>query len=167
MEGVIENLEEAMHRVFGHYHHKHTKEEIKKLTLKFDIPISAKTNASGNLDMEVYANPMGRVLRVGRVTIWADGYTPANPYLDSTGNTTWYGIFPGPNAPGAPKDFFPYSPSKTQPLFPNLAEYSGLNALQFDHQEKIHLYIQGGPATTNITVEVTGFAEPIASDFEL
>lgn len=167
MEGVIENLEEAMDRVFGKYHKKRHQESSKKLTLKFDIPKSQSTNANGNLDMEVYGNPMARILRIGRITIWADEYTPNSPYKDSTGNTTWYGIFTGPNAPGAPKDFFPYSPASTQPLFPNVAEYSGLNALQFDHQEKVHFYLIGGPVNTNITVEVTGFAEPIATDFEL
>lgn len=169
---IIDNLEDALNKVLGnhlrHHRHKHITDEVKKLTLKFDITKDFSTDANGNADFEVYSNPMGRVLRIGRVVLWGAGlYTPAKPYLDSTGNTMWYGLFVGPNAIGVPKDYFPYIPATTTPMIPNVAEYSGLNALQFDHQEKIHFYMQGGPASKSLAIEVIGFAEPIASDFEL
>ena len=133
-----------------------------KTTFRIDgLGASGKTDANGNLDLQIYQNSMQRHFVVGRLVLWADGYTPAAPW---SGANTWGTIQSGVGH-GNFKDFFPYTAGAS--CLPNIADYSGINGLRFDKSEVVWLHLVGGPVSTNITARIYGFAEPNASDYEV
>lgn len=121
-----------------------------------------KLDSSGNGDFFVYLNQTGKHLEIGRVIILADGYTPASAW-----NGGYLYLYTGIKSGSAPNfssifDYLPASPGGQ--VFPNVAEYSGHNAIRLKQNETLSCYISGGPANTNIYVGFFGFLEPTTSD---
>lgn len=162
LEGIRNAHDSVLEKWYKRYCERQKKIDLLHYTLRIDgLGNSAQTDANGNLTMIVYQNTIQRNLVIGRIMVWADGYTPAAPYSNAA---SWFAIQAG-HGSGNLKDYGPYSPGA--PFMPNIADYSGINGLRFSKSEPIIFALHSGPASTNITVRIFGFAEPSASDYEI
>jgi len=112
---------------------------------------SGKTDSNGTLILPVYRIPVGKILRLDEVVIWADGYTPASP-LASTA-TKWLAMYRDNNCINPPFDFLPKARAV---LIPAVAEY---RKMRFHSNECITLKTYGFTEGVNITVVVGGYLE--------
>lgn len=112
------------------------------------------TDASGSADFVIWQNKTNKTVLIGRVLLFADGYTPATPY--SSGYAYLYRgtTFALLNA----FDFVPNAPGEQ--VFPNVAEYSSRNALRLRNNDSLSLYVNGGPVSTNLSAFIYGEVLP-------
>lgn len=112
------------------------------------------TDGSGNLSLRVYQVPVGKLLVMERVILWADGYDP-----DTPSSTGWIGYYHGPGKnPSQLADFQPQT-SGAQ-VFPGLAEYNHNNAPRFKGGENIYAEFVGCVASTGVGMMFQGCLEP-------
>lgn len=127
---------------------------------------TALVDANGNCSVNIYSNKTGRKLVIGRVVLNASGTTPASPHTAAAGE--WAGTFGGPGAllPSM-RDILPRTPGGQ--MFPQLAEYSGHNALRFNDGEDVYFELRGSTlaAGTQITASIYGILEPTSSDYDI
>lgn len=140
---------ESLHRSALHKH------ESSRM-LRLDAPFSGVTDNTGALNLRIYQNAPQRRAVIGRVMIWAQGYTPVAPF---SGTGFWYGIFGDPNqSPGSLRDFQPYQNATA--YLPNVAAYSDKDCPVFGIGEDIYLAMVAGPASKTIFGRVIGVLEP-------
>lgn len=163
---VLEHAEDTVHGLFksigDHFFNRYKRYQNACRTIPFEMPFNSKTDTSGNLELTIFTNKNSRSIVIGRLVIWADGYTPAAPYSNADG---WMGIYsnPGKN-PASLRDYAPYVDG--QQFLPNVARYSTQDALRFRESESCVLAVYGGPPSTNITGVAVGFQEPLASEMD-
>lgn len=115
-------------------------------------PYSGLTDANGNLVLRVYDVEDGKAFSVGKIILWADGFTPASPYSNAA---AWVGIFHGNQpSPANLADFAPYSPGGQ--IFPGTFEYGLLEAPEFKAPDNVTIGVFSGPPSTNITCLLFG-----------
>lgn len=131
----------------------------KEVTLKDAvIPINglganASTDSNGNVTFPIWQNRIGREASIARVIISADGFTPADPSTDG-----YAYLFIGEQFGGLYHDFVPNAPGEQ--TFPNVAEYGRHQGIQLHKNDVLSLHVVGGPASTNLSAFVWGFAYP-------
>lgn len=154
----MRNLLDDAHKKFWNRHRLERQAEI---TYPVTSSFNKKLDVSGNGDIQIYENTTGRHLVIGRIVLWADGYTPAVPYSGG-----WAVLMTGQQFNAAAIfDMLPTAAGGE--VFPNLSEYSGYNALRLKQNETLSLHVVSGPISTNITGTMYGFLEPISSDWDL
>lgn len=152
-----------LENIFTNFHERYWKRHRQELDIarKF-LPIvqaqNAKTDGNGNLDLKVWQNTLGRTVLIGRVIVWADGYSPSNPFSGG-----WGAIYSGGGGSNtfdgaAVWDFFPYTQGGQ--ILPNVAEYSGHNAIPVRENETFALHLVSGPVSTNVTCIIYGVGNP-------
>jgi hypothetical protein len=116
---------------------------------------SGATDSSGNLSLPILDIPIGKLLVLERLILWADGFDP-----DTVSTTGWFGLYHGRGQnPGQLADFSPQS-SGAQ-VFPSLAEYNHNNAPRFKGGETMVGEFVGVVASTNVAVLIQACLEPV------
>lgn len=163
---LVHDVEEFAEKLAGNVYDKLRKHlrgvvNSQKVTTYIVSSKNGSTDANGNLDLPIFNNTSGKHVVIGRVLLWADGYTPAAPFSGG-----WLALYSGQGF--SPSDIFDMLPQNSGgQLLPNVASYSGHNALRLRMNESLSLHITSGPVSTNITGTVFGFLEPTDSDFDL
>jgi hypothetical protein len=115
-------------------------------------PYSAVTDANGNLLSRIYDVEDGKIFSIGKAILWADGFTPAVPYVNAA---CWAGIFHGGQISAANlADFAPLSPGGQ--VFPSTFEYGLHQSPEFASPDNVTLGVFNGPPTTNVTLLLYG-----------
>lgn len=160
---MLEELKNLGDEFLDKFWKTHRLERQKTITYPVVSSNNIKTDGNGACTLAIYKNTTQRHLVIGRVILFADGYTPAVPYS----NAAAYGyLFTGQNlSVGAIFDMLPSSAGAQ--MLPNVAEYSGLNGIRLKNNEVLSFALVGGPVNTNITGTIFGFLEPTTADWEI
>lgn len=115
-------------------------------------PFSQSTDGNGNLTERVYDVEDGKIFSASMIILWADGFTPAAPYVNVA---TWAGIFHG-NQPAAANlaDFAPLSPGGQ--VFPGVFKYGLHDSPEWKAPDNVTLGVFSGPPNTNVTCLLFG-----------
>jgi|SRR5882672_8856878 len=112
-----------------------------------------KTDVNGNASFAIGdVLPVGKRLRIYRILIWADGYTPGAAYVNAA---TWVGIF---DAPGQGiESLIDVSPETDgAQVFPSIATYNKHNAPMTVGGKQLFVGVFSGPPSTNVSVFMRG-----------
>lgn len=165
VEAIAEHFSQSIDRVLSdhseRFRHWKRKIDLLNYNLRIEEGRNGTTDSNGNMELLVYQNVTQRNLSIGRIIIWADGYTPAAPFSGAGYLAIVTNL--GQNM-GTTKDYAPYSQGGS--WLPNVASYGGLNALHFRMNENIVLLVKSGPPNTNITCMISGHAEPAGTDYD-
>jgi hypothetical protein len=106
---------------------------------------SAVTDAAGNAVITVYTCPVGKVFRITRLVVDADGFTPGAPFKAATG-------FIAVLRSGEVVDFVNLSNG-----IPALSTDNADTGARWRNGEQVQVQISGGPANTTVRAKVQGF----------
>jgi hypothetical protein len=170
----MEPVENWIEKAVDHFFHRGTQLVKKYKSQTVILPLTVGTNfsldANGSADEIIYRNTTGKYVVIGRLIVMGSSsarvaYTPAAPSSGGYGYV-YKGVKSGaaPNAT-AVLDIWPSSVGGQ--LIPQLAEYSGHNALRMRENENLSVYISGGPASGIVAISLFGFLEPTDSDYDL
>lgn len=166
MDNLLNEIRDWVDNHVYHLKKWYKKIKLSEWTLTLDQSGTGIVDASGNCTIRVYENITRRRLVVGRIVVLAVGVTPAAPHL--AGGSEWAGIFSGAGANLLNmKDFIPTASGGQ--MFPQVAEYSGHNALRFGGNEDIYFELRGSTLTANtqIVVHAVGAMEPTDTDYDI
>ena len=171
MTFLLNDLEEFFnkcHTRFWQRYRQHKAKEITVWTVQSNVGV---TDANGNLTVPIYKNTSGKHLAIGRIFLNAVNPATKSPYTGATTYTNanayaWF--FTGDPQMGANQleifDFLPNSPDGQ--MFPQVAEYSGHNALRLKKNETFSMQLVSGPASSQVFASIFGYLEPTATDWE-
>lgn len=117
------------------------------------IPYGDTLDDTGAAMIEVWTVPLGYMFNLHRLTVEADGYDPANPFINADG---WIEIDRG----AWMEDFV----SLDDPGLPRIYTSGDDDAPYYTNGERIVLKVVGGPASTSLSGQIQGTLQPIASD---
>lgn len=162
---IVDDVEHFVNRMHTRFWQRFRQEKKKDITFPIVQGANGSTNASGNLNLNIYQNVTGKHLVIGRIVLTDNSHTPGNPFV-ATANTNVYfqNVDSSSLNLGSVFDFLPNA-SLGQTI-PQVAEYSGHNAIRIKQNEIIGMVMLAGPANANINCTIFGFLEPTSTDYD-
>lgn len=153
---MLEWVDEKLHHFFGGLHKRFDAYEkrVQSDTVFFDA--NGGTDGSGNIDIPIGTPvPVGKMLILERVVIWADGKTPAS--VNAAG---WWSLHHGPGAsPATIMDYAPRLNAANTQTLPFILEYNHNNAPRVRGGQRIYFHGVGIITSTNLAIMIQACIE--------